>query len=313
MGARILDSLITGFVAGIFVTTVVPADRLYARLMLVAVIGWAYEAILTSSSGATIGKRACGLRVVLLDDPTGKPPPFGAAARRAAVDAALTGVAVIGWIFWILLVVTDPVRRGTADRAAGTMVIPERAARLVRTIDLPGYADGARVPRMTTLGRVGDLDVRARARLRRFTDSTALAVLVGLLALAGALVHRPLVWVPVTLGVWLVVFVIDESRRVHRRAATVGHGLGGLVVLDRRTGEPPGAWRSVVRATVLGLTLYVPLLWPLLFVSLGMMAWSNTGRGLHDVAARSIVVADPRLDPEEQRQIAMRLRMGQVN
>ena len=45
----------------------------------------------------------------------------------------------------------------------------------------------------------------------------------------------------------------------------------------------------------------------------GMMAWSDTGRGLHDRFAGTIVVGDPRRDPEEQRQVAMRLRLGQVD
>ena len=37
-----------------------------------------------------------------------------------------------------------------------------------------------------------------------------------------------------------------------------------------------------------------------------------TGRGLHDVAGGTVVVADPNLDPEQQRQRAMSLRFGQV-
>lgn len=42
-----------------------------------------------------------------------------------------------------------------------------------------------------------------------------------------------------------------------------------------------------------------------------MMRWTDLGRGLHDLAGRTVVVADLTLDPETQRQRAMRMRVGQ--
>ena len=50
---------------------------------------------------------------------------------------------------------------------------------------------------------------------------------------------------------------------------------------------------------MLGLTLYVPVLWPLLVISMVMMWSSGTGQGLHDLLARTVVVADPRVEPEQ--------------
>jgi len=63
---------------------------------------------------------------------------------------------------------------------------------------------------------------------------------------------------------------------------------------------------------VLALTLYVPLLWPVLAVSMVMVRWGSTGRALHDLAGDTVVVGDPSLDPEAQRQQAMRMRLGRA-
>ena len=71
--------------------------------------------------------------------------------------------------------------------------------------------------------------------------------------------------------------------------------------------------RSFARALVLGLLLYVPLLWPITAISMLVMLTSDSGRGLHDLAGRTIVVANPHLDPEEQRQMAMSLRLGKAS
>jgi len=84
------------------------------------------------------------------------------------------------------------------------------------------------------------------------------------------------------------------------------------VIISRTTGAPPSRGRSFARALVLGLLLYVPLLWPILTVSMLMMRHNDTGRGLHDLAGGTLVVADPTLDPETQRQRAMRMRLGRA-
>ncbi len=111
---------------------------------------------------------------------------------------------------------------------------------------------------------------------------------------------------------WVVVFVAHETWLVHRTGVTPGHTIAGLVIVSRKGGGPPGTVRSFLRALVLGLTVYVPLLWPILAISLIMMRTGDAGRGLHDYAGGTVVVADPTLDPETQRQRAMRMRMGRA-
>jgi len=285
-------------------------DRPWAGLALVATTLWAYETVSVALSGTTLGKKAVGLRVVPLDA-TAK-PTWGQASRRAAVDAGLAAAAVVGWIVWAVSALGDPLGRGIADRNAATMVVPAAARLPVTTHDLPGYADGARPPRLTTLGRVGDADVRVRARLRRLDQLPVLSLVLGAVVLTSTLIHATLLRVALATTVWLVLFVVDESARIARHGATAGHRLAGLVVLDRRRGTPPGMGRSVARATALGLTLYVPVLWPLLVVTLALMRWSSTGRGLHDRVAGTIVVGDPTLAPERQRQRAMAVRLGRA-
>jgi uncharacterized RDD family membrane protein YckC len=210
----------------------------------------------------------------------------------------------------------DALGRGFPDRVSNTMVVPDGFRATVSTKDLPGYADGVRPPRLSPYGRVGDLDVRFRARLRRISDSRVLAAAIGLLALAAAL--PPFATGTVILvssAVWIVVFVAHETWLVHRTGMTPGHAMAGLVIVSRRTGRPPSVGRSFARALVLGLLLYIPVLWllpPLLPISLFMMRHNDTGRGLHDFAGGTMVVADPSLDPEAQRQRAMRMRLGRA-
>ena len=91
-----------------------------------------------------------------------------------------------------------------------------------------------------------------------------------------------------------------------------GHDLAGLVISRRDRLGPPSTGRSFARALVLALTAYVPLLWPVLGASLLMMRFGAAGRGLHDLAGGTVVLADPALSPEAQRQRAMRMRMGRV-
>ncbi len=80
-----------------------------------------------------------------------------------------------------------------------------------------------------------------------------------------------------------------------------------------RTGEPPSPGRSFARAVAVGLLLYVPLLWPITALDALIILMSDSGRGLHDLVARTIVVANPQIDPEEQRQMSMSLRLGKAS
>jgi uncharacterized RDD family membrane protein YckC len=311
IGGRALDLLVVGVLAGLVLAFFGSSDRPWAGLLLVALTLWAYETVTVACFGATLGLHVVGLRVVSLDA-VGK-PSWATAARRAAVDAGLAIAILIGWVVWLVSVAGDPLGRGIPDRNAATMVVPQRTRLPIATSDLPGYADGARRPRVGPLGRIGDADVRVRARLRRFDRRPVLALLVAALVLAAPLIDITLLRFTLATLAWLVVFTVDEARLLARFGGTAGHRIAGLVVLDRRTGLPPGMARSVTRALALGVQLYAPPGWLLLlFVSLPMMRWAESGRGFHDVLAGTVVVADPGLDPEAQRQRAMAVRLGRA-
>ncbi len=310
VGARTIDTIIEVVLVIITLALLGRSERPFAAMLLAWLAIGLYEAVTTAGLGATIGKLAVGLRVVGIDH-TGR-VPLAQAARRGAVNATFTVLVLVGWAVWFTSTLTDTLGRGIADRAADTMVVPKATTLPISSRDLPGYADGARPPRLSPWGRVGDLDVRTRARLRRLVDAPLLAAAIGLLALAASLPVSTLGLVMISSATWVVLFVVDETIRVHRTGVTAGHRMAGLVIRDRRAGRPPGTGRSLARALVLGLTLYVPILWPVLAISLLMMRFNREARGLHDIAGRTVVVADPNLDPEQQRQRAMRMRLGRA-
>jgi uncharacterized RDD family membrane protein YckC len=308
--ARILDVLGSGALAvGCWIAFWDPY-RIWTMLAIGFLAAWAYEAITTVVLGATPGKRLLGLRVATLDH-EGRPTP-GTALRRGAASAALVCLPPFGWIAWAVSAFGDALGRGIPDRAGACMVVPDGFRHTVPTRSLAGFADAVRRPRLVPLGRVGDLDVRIRARLRRLTGAPVLSVAVGLLALAASLPFST-GWILLGTSVaWLVIFIVDETVTVHRRGTTPGHDLAGLAIVDRRTGAAPSAWRSFARALVLGLTLYVPVLWLALLCSMAGMRFGQRGRGLHDLAGGTVVVGDPDLDPESQRQRFMRVRQGRI-
>jgi len=207
----------------------------------------------------------------------------------------------------------SPLHRGFHDRLGHTMVVRRGAHLPISTASLPGYADAEVAPHMTPWGRAATLEERRRARARRLADAPMLVLAVIVLAGAAGLPVTKLGVIIITSIIGLVVFIVDETWRIARLGATAGHRQAGLVVLDVRRGEPPATGRSFARAVVLGLLLYVPVLWPITAISLLVMLSSATGRGLHDLAGRTVVVANPQLDPEEQRQMAMSLRLGKAS
>lgn len=288
------------------------AHKLITDLFLATMAIAAYEALSCTLFGGTPAMRLLGLRVVELDA-AGR-PSGAVCVRRGLMVGVLTVIPVIGWGLWLVSMFGDALGRGFPDRVANAMVVPDAFTGSVATKDLPGYADAVRPPRLTPLGRVGDLDVRYRARLRRISDSRLLAAAIGLLALAATI--PPFATgtvIIVTSAIWIVIFVAHETWLVHRTGATPGHVMAGLVIVSKRTGRPPSVGRSFLRALVLALLLYVPPVW--LFVtwwSLLLMRYTETGRGLHDYAGGTLVVADPQLDPETQRQRAMRMRLGRA-
>ncbi len=285
--------------------------KLFTDLFLAAVAICAYETVSCLWLGATPAMRLLGVRVVELD--TSGRPSAAVGLRRGLMVAVLTVMPVIGWGLWVVSMFGDALGRGFPDRVSNSMVVPDAFTGSVATRDLAGFADGARPPRLTPYGRVGDLDVRFRARLRRISDSRLLAGAIGLLALAATI--PPFATGKIILlssAVWIVIFVAHETWLVHRTGATPGHRMAGLVIISRRTGAPPSVGRSFARALVLGLLVYVPPMWLFLTISMLMMRHNATGRGLHDFAGGTLVVADPTLDPETQRQRAMRMRLGRA-
>lgn len=342
IAARLLDWLFEAMLVVGVLLVAGDSRRVWTSMFLVVATIACYEAVGTVAFGGSIGKRISGLRVVALDRV--ERPRFAAALQRGAIAgiltvlppflllaslasvvvedieawerwllwATFTGAGLGLWTAWATSALGDPLGRGFADRLADTMVVPRRFVGVVTTRELPGYADAVRRPRMGPLGRIADLDVRAKARMRRLVDRPVLAGAIGLLALAVSLPFTTGWVILASSAAWVVLFVVDETRLVARTGATPGHALAGLVIRDRRRGGAPGIGRSLARATVLGLTLYVPPLWPLLGVSMLMIRTGEQGRGLHDLAGGTVVVADPSLDPETQRQRAMRMRLGRA-
>jgi len=309
LGARAIDALFE-LVLAVIVIAVGPHDRPLATWFLILAALTAYETLFTRWLSGTPGKRLLKLRTVELDRP-GR-PSLSACFQRGLVNASLLSLVAIGWLLLLCSVLMSPLRRGFDDRAGRTIVVWSDVELPVRTQLLPGYADAERRPRLIPLGRVGELEDRRRARTRRLSDAPLLvAAMIVLIGALGIPASTPTLLL-VTSAIWLVVFVIDETRLVHRTGATAGHRQAGLVIRSTKTGRPPSLGRSFWRAVVLGFTLYVPLLWPILAISLLRMKYADAGRALHDVAGGTVVVADPSLDPEQQRQMTMTLRFGQV-
>jgi uncharacterized RDD family membrane protein YckC len=88
-------------------------------------------------------------------------------------------------------------------------------------------------------------------------------------------------------GLWLVLFVVDETWRIARDGSTLGHRREGLVVVDERTGEPPDRSRALARAVVLTVFWFFPPLLPVLALSIQL---GRSGRGPHDLVAGTVVV-----------------------
>ncbi len=280
-------------------------SRGWAGLFLAAMAITAYEMVMVATVGATVGKLALKLRVVELDR-AGR-PSWGAAARRGFALGSLQALLfpIIGLLLSVLL---SPLRRGVHDRLARTYVVGPAAPARIEATDLLAYAELEEAPTWTPRGLAPSLDTRRRARLHRLDDAPWLVLGVLLLAAAVSFpVGQNLTrLVLITSVLWLPLFVVDETWRIARFGATAGHRQAGLVVVDTRTGEPPSAGRSFVRALLVGLALYVPPLWPLLTLpDVITMAANPHHRGLHDLIAGTVVVVDPHLDPTQQRARAL--------
>ena len=282
------------------------ANRPYATLFVVTVVVIAYETVSTAMAGGTIGKLLVGIRVVELDRDQGV--SWAAALRRGSVIGPLLTLAVTipGLLASVGL---SPLHRGVQDRLAGTYVVDRRLARSVRRDQLASIAELELLPVPTRWGWAAPLPARRRGRLHRLDDAPVLVIGLLALTLLAALGSDIRTVLLLTTGPWLVLFLIDETRRIARSGRTAGHRRAGLVVIDIVTGEPPGTGRSFVRALYLSLALYVPVVgWILLLLpDVITMVVTEDHRALHDKLARTVVVVDPTLPAEEQRAASMAL------
>lgn len=149
--ARVIDGVlmlvVTALIIGVFVGVValgvalgpdpappeVPGWFIALAVVFGVLIGAAplvYEVTMIAKYGATVGKRAAGVRVILLAD--GRPPGAAAAFRRI-LPLFLGGLA--GGIGSVLVAVSpyfdsSPARQGWHDKLARTMVISTRQERV---------------------------------------------------------------------------------------------------------------------------------------------------------------------------------------
>lgn len=287
--ARGIDAVIAaGLVVAAFAVT--PDDRPVLAFVVAILLVTAQEASLLTSIGATPGKLATGLRVRAIDH--AGPVPPGAALRRSAI-VAVVGLSVVGLPALVVSASLSPMRRGFHDRRSGTVVLPRSFGPFIAQ----GYVRqwetaGERTP-VTPLGPLASLAERRRARAHRLDHAPLLVAGTVALAASGELGDGigPLVVVSL---VWLAVFVVDETWRVSRYGQTGGHWRERVMVVDRQSGEPPGPWRSFLRAMVLAPLFYVP---PLQLVLAAWVRLSNHNLGPHDLAGRTVVIRLPQWQP----------------
>jgi uncharacterized RDD family membrane protein YckC len=121
IGARLLDALLVGVVAGVVGGLLGLPDNVGLLLTLVAMIG--YETLMLSNGGQTLGKMLLGLRVVRAD--LGPPAIQDGLVRSLVID--LLWIVPLGWLLLAVLIERHPRHQGWHDRAAGTLVVRSRA------------------------------------------------------------------------------------------------------------------------------------------------------------------------------------------
>ncbi len=309
LGARAIDSVLEIAAGAVVLYVLSDLGRPYATLFVIAALVTAYETVSVATAGATVGKLVVGIRVVELDATDGV--SWSAAVRRSSVLGPLLVLAVpVPGL--LISVATSPLHRGVHDRLARTYVVDPRLAAGITSDDLLAIAGLEVLPAPTRWGICPPAAVRRRARLHRLDDAPLLVLgllVLALLAAFGSGIGGVLL---LTTGPWLVLFLVDETRRIARCGQTAGHRRAGLVVVDTTTGEAPSTSRSFVRALVIGLGLYVPLLGWLVVLLPDAIALVSTAdhRSIHDRLARTVVIVDPRLAPEERYRTSVALAAG---
>jgi uncharacterized RDD family membrane protein YckC len=131
LGQRFLARLIAGLIILVpnLVALAVAQDRPVFGGLLALAIAIAYEVPQLAARGATVGKRAMGIRVVTVAE-RGNPSAAQAFVRVvvpelfiATPSAALQSISAPWTLAVYLAVFFDPWRRGLHDRFAGTRVV----------------------------------------------------------------------------------------------------------------------------------------------------------------------------------------------
>ncbi len=295
--ARLVDSAIAlGVVAAVVVGG--PHGRPLAQDVLIVGFVATLEVAMLVRTGATIGMSTVGIRVASLD--RSGPPDRTAAIRRtvpvAVCYAVLPPGPVVVLVASVALLVSiawSPDRRGFHDRASATVVVQAGAPDPVTTAELARWWGPGHGHVMSRWGRVPDLFERRRARAHRVDDVAGLAAVIAIAGIVligfGGTVWW---WVGLT-ATWVVVLVVDETRRVAGNGANPGHERFGFRVVDLATGERPGTARSLLRAVVVVPLVCIP---PLQVILAVWVRWSAVNRGPHDLLARTVVV-DPTFRP----------------
>ena len=151
--ARLLDGLIVGLPLTIlvFAASDISQDRntvdtpLWVQLFAAATSAL-YEVVLIRVWGQTVGKRVLGIKVVRVTD--GTLPDWTASVIRYLLPVVPVLVPVPGAFLLSLVIylvaVTNPLRQGWHDRAAGTIVIKaETRSRFTRPVPPPAPPPGS--------------------------------------------------------------------------------------------------------------------------------------------------------------------------
>lgn len=123
-GKRLLARIVDVLVLIIPVIVLAFIFRGFIFTLVVAILFGAYEVMMISNSGQTIGKKALGIKVV--DEDSGQIPDLQAAGMRWGVPQILSLIPFVGWIIGLVIYLSllwRPKRQGFHDTAAHTIVI----------------------------------------------------------------------------------------------------------------------------------------------------------------------------------------------
>lgn len=127
--ARIIDALVVGVPMALLIIAAgghdSPRGGTYLQQSLALLVYFAYDGLMLTSRGQTLGKMAMRIRVARVEG--GEIPRGGAGWARAAVYALPQLVPCVGFLFWLLNVLyctwDQPLRQCLHDKAARTVVV----------------------------------------------------------------------------------------------------------------------------------------------------------------------------------------------